>query len=659
MSTQRPTAELTRSSMLAKQIKKDWWWTSLFLILFSLAFSFLKTETELQRFDLLFYDYASAIAKTQPPTQTPSLRPALIIIDDESINKMGHWPWRRNTYARILDHLQLAKAVGIDVIFQDLNPLYPHDDAFLSYSIKQHGRVVLAGTMDANQTALHPPIPSLAESAAALGYINIYPNRDGVVRTTQLFTDINDQPIHHFALALLAAAKDSDLISKTTSDPMGPNRLIPFAGPTGSFDTYSFYDVYSGAISPEVFKDRYVIIGAWSSGLGDYYPTPLSSSGHTSMSGVEVLANILESTLQQRWIQTLSPTTNALLSILPVLLICYILRSLPPRAAILVTLLIVVGVLLGSSLLLRIFAIWAPPSAALLGTLLAYPVWYWRSQETVIQYVNKELAEMRRHDPSLNQALQNSPDTHSLPERLGHLHQAIDLLREAQQRREETLRFISHDMRAPQNSILSLISMQRNHELDLSVDDMLKRVESYSQSTLGLVDDFIDLARVEAMELHFETLCVNDVLAEVCDDAWIRAKAKNIQVEFHEPDHTLWAAVDPKLFKRALSNLIDNGIKYSSTNTTICCDMHQQDSNLIIRISDQGWGIPPTDLPTIFQAFKRAHASRSDGPTGSGLGLAFVQTVIHRHFGDICVSSTEGVGTTFTIYLPAENALLQ
>lgn len=649
-------ANLARSSLLAGQIKRDWWWTTMALVIFTTIISLFKTEAALQRLDLAFYDYQSSVAKSPVVPDSTTTHTVLIIIDDYSLEKMGHWPWRRSEYARVLDHLSLAKAVGLDIIFQDRNPMFPEDEAFLSYSIAQHGRVALASTVNAEQTQAFKPIASLAEAAAAIGYINIYPDRDGVVRSALLYKDTPVSTAYHFTLALLEAADETYILNRVLNNPIGPNRLIPFIGPAGSFQTYSFYDVLNGKVSPQAFKDKYVIIGAWSSGLGDYYPTPLSSHSHTSMAGVEVLANILESTLNNNWIRTPSPLLSAILSVLPVLFICYVLRSLPPRGAIFGTLVVLLWIFIGSWALLNLLNYWVAPSAAIIGTILAYPVWYWRSQETVIRYVNKELYDMRKQDPALSQAIQTSSGPNSLPERLAHLHKAIELLREAQQRREETLRFISHDMRAPQNSILSLIRMQRADELDLDMAALLDKVEDYSKSTLELVDDFMDLARVEAMELSFEVVCLNDVIAEVCDEAWVRAKAKNITVSFNEPDQTLWAPIAPKLFKRALINLVENGIKYSPAHTTVRCVLQQVEHTIIITISDEGWGIPAKDLSTIFQAFKRAHTNRADQPAGSGLGLAFVHTVIARHFGKISVTSAENVGTAFTIEIPAETA---
>ena len=116
----------------------------------------------------------------------------------------------------------------------------------------------------------------------------------------------------------------------------------------------------------------------------------------------------------------------------------------------------------------------------------------------------------------------------------------------------------------------------------------------------------------------------------------------------------MWVNAAPQLLKRALSNLIDNAIKYSAENTKINCFALPEPalSRVTITLADQGWGIPAEALPTIFQVFKRAHAEQQNTPSGSGLGLAFVHAVIIRHFGDISVESEVGVGTTFTVHLP-------
>lgn len=647
---------VSRATLLATQINREWWWVTVILVLFCAVLSFYREELNIKRLDLTFYDFQS----THVPALNlkPQPKTVLIIIDDDSILRVGYWPWRRIEYARALNYLGQAKAVGLDIFFNDENPAYPTDDSHLAYAIESHGRIALPSVFNHEGAPSYLPITPLKEAAAAIGYINVPADADGVVRRTRLYNESGK--CQHFVLALLEAAGETHAREAILKQPQGPFRLVPFRGPPGTFDTYSFADVVEGKVAPATFKDKYVLIGAWSNGLGDFYPTPLSTDEQPSMSGVEILANNLENALDDHWIYALPTWLSVLLSGLPIVLICVMLRHLRPRRAIISTTAVLGIVFVGNWMLLNIFNIWMPPAASLIGTILAYPIWYWRSQETVLKYINSEISEMRVQDPALRLALEDSPTQNSLPQRLSHLHKAIDLLRKAQQEREETLRFISHDMRSPQNSILALIDMYRNKQLNSNVNELLNHVENYSYTTLNLVDDFINLAKVEAMELHLTPVYLNDMLAEICDDAWVRAKAKHITIHFLEPEDGIWVNASTVLLKRALANLLDNAIKYSAENTTInyLIKRNIEKQQVVISIKDQGWGIPADNLPTIFQVFKRAHSRQENAPSGSGLGLAFVEAVVLRHFGDISVTSEVNVGTTFTIHLPLNTSQL-
>lgn len=637
----------SRATELAGQIRKDWWWVTISLVLLNLLLSFFSEEINLKRLDLTFYDVQTSLVLS--PKDRPNT--ALVIIDDDSINRIGYWPWPRSEYANALDYLHQAKAVGLDILLHDKSPTYPKDERLLAYAMQEHGRVALPSVINQQQTLAHYPLSILSEAAEEIGYINVYPERDGVVRQVNLYTHLKAMLHPHFALALLQAGGDGDVVQKILYNPNGRTQIIPYLGPPGYFDTYSFADLIDGKYDASVFADRYVLIGSWSSGLGDYYPTPLSTDAQPNMAGVEILANILENAKNNHWISMPPNWLTGLINTLPIIFVCFILRHLTPRRAIISTASVLSFIFVGGWILLNVFDLWIPPAASIVGTLLAYPIWYWRSQETVLRYINNEISEMRLQNPTLHLALIGESTYSSLPARLSHLHKAIELLREAQQHKEETLRFISHDMRAPQNSILALVKMRRSNDLILDEGQILDRVESYASTTLELVDDFMDLARVEAMELELNSIYLNDILIEACDDAWVRAQAKQITVIFDEPEQGPWVQAAAPLLKRALTNLIDNAIKYSSKNTTVLCSVSQTAQHAIIKIADQGWGIAPDHLETIFQPFKRAHADQMGSPTGIGLGLAFVHTVILRHFGMIEIQSEVNVGTVFTIQL--------
>lgn len=645
----------THSSTLTKQIQTEWWVVTCSLLLLMLGLLIFKDELKLYKLDHVFYDLQMKLAL--PSEVDHSI--ALVVIDEGSLKELGYWPWRRAEHAKLLTHLHQAKAVGFDIVFQEPNPAYPLDDLLFAEALSTYQHGVLPIIVQANLVDVAKPLLPLEKASNQLGFINIFPDPDGVVRRFNVSLQTQDGRVwQHIVPAMLRAGGEEEIADELLSDKQ-QSRLIPFSGSHNHFPIYSFAAVSAGHYPPETFKDSYVLVGAWSSTLGDFYPTPLSWVDHTSMAGVEILANALSNAKNRHWISDKPTWFTILLSLLPVYLVCVFLIRMAPRHALLASVGLICAIFINTWVLLHIFKIWSPPTVSLLGVALAFPLWQWRSQEVVLRNLNQELSNLSAQHPALRLALQNKSTSKTVPARLSFLHQGIQLLRETQQQREQTLRFISHDMRAPQNSILALISMQRSDsdKNKLSPNALLEQLESYANTTLELVNSFMNLAHAEAVELELIDLIIADLISETCDDAWARAQVKNISLTFEEPNEVLWVKANPPMLKRALSNLIDNAIKYSPPETHVQCTLHQEDHKVVIRITDQGWGIPTHLQADIFRAFSRAHTDRNEAPNGSGIGLAFVETVIHRHQGRIELQSQENKGSTFTVYLPLATVL--
>src|SRR3546814_6001494 len=132
---------------------------------------------------------------------------------------------------------------------------------------------------------------------------------------------------------------------------------------------YSYAAVLNGQVPAATFKNKYVLVGSWGSGLGDAFPTPVSRQGE-AMSGVEILANGLLGALHDSWVQTPQPWQTALLSCLPVLLICLALRRLSPRKSFLATMVVLMGIFISSWLLMRYGRVWVPINASAIGVAL-------------------------------------------------------------------------------------------------------------------------------------------------------------------------------------------------------------------------------------------------------------------------------------------------
>ncbi len=234
----------------------------------------------------------------------------------------------------------------------------------------------------------------------------------------------------------------------------------------------------------------------------------------------------------------------------------------------------------------------------------------------------------------------------------------ISTIREAERSRDETLRFLSHDMRSPQASILALLELQNEPESALPQHELFARIEKASRRTLGLADNFVQLARAESHEYRFEEIDFQDMLLDATDEMWTQANGKQIKLTTDIPEGEFPVWVDRGLMTRALVNLISNAINYSLPNTAIRCvlRMHSASNQILCHVIDQGSGIAEADKPRLFQRFQRLSQVDRARHDGIGLGLVFVKTVVERHHGSINFSSVERSGTTFTLAIPLYNA---
>ncbi len=247
---------------------------------------------------------------------------------------------------------------------------------------------------------------------------------------------------------------------------------------------------------------------------------------------------------------------------------------------------------------------------------------------------------------------------------IGWIISIIDIseIRQAERRRDEMLHFISHDMRAPQASILALIEMQKNPETAIDHLEFLKRIEKSSNTTLALADSFVHLAHAESSEYRFIEHDFQDLLLDATEEMWTLAHNKRITIKTEIPEGEFPVRVDRSLMTRVLTNLLSNAIKYSPSETVITCSLQMVTRSLsdyvICTIQDQGYGIARADQTRLFQRFQRF--SFGKGPDqikndGVGLGMVFVKTVIDRHHANIRFHSVPGEGTSFTIEIPVQH----
>ena len=238
----------------------------------------------------------------------------------------------------------------------------------------------------------------------------------------------------------------------------------------------------------------------------------------------------------------------------------------------------------------------------------------------------------------------------------GWLLTLVDLsdIRRALALRDHALNFISHDIRAPNASILTLLDMQRANPEQLALPELLARIERYAQSSLGMAESFVQLASAQSQPLAHELLDLVHLLEETIDDAWVLARQQRVTVQTLNTANTPEVAYcygDRTLLRRALSNVLSNALKYSPPGTQVQCNISARNGHWIVSVRDQGLGIAPDQLERLCTPFARLHTRSHPSIGGIGLGLALVQTVLQRHGGTLEIDSPPGEGAQFSLVL--------
>jgi two-component system sensor histidine kinase SenX3 len=166
-----------------------------------------------------------------------------------------------------------------------------------------------------------------------------------------------------------------------------------------------------------------------------------------------------------------------------------------------------------------------------------------------------------------------------------------------------------------------------------------------------IVDDLLDLSLIEAQSPTREVTPVG----RLCDEAIERvrglAHAKRITLQTTNVDRDLVVSCDPRQMCIAISNLLENAVKYSDEGQLVELRTRYDEGNVIIEVRDEGIGIPARELERIFERFYRVDKARSRSTGGTGLGLSIVRHVAEGHGGDVTVESREGEGSTFRLVL--------
>lgn len=737
------------AGLMGRRVLIEW---GLVAVLSGLLVGWMSLTSVANRADRLIYDVL--MQAKAGPTDEDIL---VIAIDDRSLEMLGQWPWPRNLHARLIDRLTEAEAgpVAYDVLFTEATA----QDDILADALARNGKVRLPVVLDApglNGAAWREdaPVPALAKAAAGLGHVNLTVDDDGAVRRLPLYLQAGEETWPHLILPL-AAAKGA---IPTAPAPRGddelfapPSEAIVYRGPPGAFRTLSLVDVLSGETPAAFLKDKLVLVGATAPGLGDRYATPATPQGELRP-GVEVQAALLQTLIEGGGPRTLSAGWVLALSLLPLALLVAGFLALRPVANMALGGMLIVLTAVGTALAFLACGLWFPPSAAVAGLALAYPLWSWRRLAAASAYMQSEVEAFERDGVRLtgraqagdvvarqvdalraavrqvrdlerfiSDALRSLPDATVVTDQkariilsndraaalfgprltpdadlsvlfqslgepawrrfldpdgdpgdittpdgrilkaaaalltdaegvpAGHIVRFADMtrFRAAERQRAEALQLLSHDMRAPQVSILTLLDGP-SARLAPTVE---RRIANYARQTLDLAEGYVQLARAESQPYRSELLDLSQVAMDAADIMWPQASKKGVQILTPDGEEEFLVQGDPALLRRLTTNLLDNALKYGPEGGAIRVSLTGAEADgrpvCVLSVSDQGPGLSEEAARRLFQPFGHGGADHR----GAGLGLAFVRTVAERHGGTIR-HQPGGPGATFILTLP-------
>jgi two-component system NtrC family sensor kinase len=231
--------------------------------------------------------------------------------------------------------------------------------------------------------------------------------------------------------------------------------------------------------------------------------------------------------------------------------------------------------------------------------------------------------------------------------------QDITHLKELDRIKSDFVSTVSHDLRSPLTAILGYVELiERVGSVNEQQLEFIQRIELSVQNITALINDLLDLGRIEAgFDLRKEIVPLHTLVHYTLDGLRPRLEEKSMHVEVDVPDNLSPVLGNPLRLRQMLANLIGNALKYTQTGGKIGISARAEGGQTILQVSDNGPGIPLVDQPYIFDKFYRA--SNVSGEAGTGLGLAIVKSIVENHQGRIWVDSTPGQGSKFTVVLPA------
>lgn len=605
-------------------------------LFFTLIFVTILFQYPLASLESIFYDLRVRLDFGI----TPSKEIVIVTMDEESDDYLGDtFPYTYATHTRFLEKLVNSNPQIIN-FFIKMPEISPETQPyFLEFkknlnNFEAHGGKVNFGTeIDESVGEILPPV-DLRNFNYSLAQLNIDNNtfaKDDVVRRA-IFNVSGEESLHlHTAnqfrkLSGKPVINVPDVLGAYYNDEADANFILfrYASSPIYSdfkYKTIPYHRVLVGNFSPEIFKDKIVLVGPnYVSQRENFFLTPFNQEEYKAPKLI-VHASIIDALIQNKTIKMIPRIVSNIIAFILGVILSILISRLKPKDGLIITILMLVSILLISYLLFVLLGFWLYTAHLIVAVFVVYYIW--------IPF--RAIGEYQRRFA---------------------IQEEAKILKKVERLKQNFLSLMSHDLKTPVAKIAGVADNlyhqnQGNHEIREKTQLIIDSTKELNK----FISSILDLTKIESSNLGLNKVSkdVNGLVETVVRDLSYSASLKNIQIK-KELSPLYPIQIDSTLITRVIANVVENAIKYSG-GTFIHVKTWDDDKWVYIEIADNGTGIPQEELSNIFEKFYRIKNDANLSIKGTGLGLYLVKYFVELHGGTISVESTINKETKFLVKL--------
>lgn len=606
-------------------------------LLFTLIFVTILFQYPLASFESIFYDLRMRWDFTTKSTKEI----VIVTLDEESDDYLGDiYPYTYATHSRFLEKVLRSEPKIINYFVKmpevdNENDVYFREFKQQLLKFKNKGGIVNFGTeIDEIRGEELPPI-ALREFDYSLAQLNVDNNifaKDDVVRRA-IFNVSGEESIHLHTANQYRKIKNerllnvSDVLGTYYNDEADANFVLfrYVDSPVYSefkYKTIPYHRVLVGNFSPEIFKDKIVLIGPnYISQSNNFFLTPYNLEEYKAPKLI-IHATIIDSLIQNKTIKMLPRSVSNVLAFLVAIILSFLISKLKPKDGLIITLIVLTSILLLSYLFFILAGFWLYTAHLVVTVFVVYYIW--------IPF--RAIGEYQRRFA---------------------IQEEAKLLKQVEKLKQNFLSLMSHDLKTPVAKIAGVAdNIYTQNAGNPEIREKSQLIIDSTKELNKFISSILDLTKIESSNfgLNIVSKDINSIIEVVIKELNFSAGQKQVQVKKSlAPLYPI--QVDLNLITRVISNLVENSIKYSGPGSAVEVQTWDDEKWVYIEIKDNGVGIPAEELSNIFEKFYRIKNDANHSIKGTGLGLYLVKYFVELHGGSISVESNAGIETKFLVKL--------